>query len=454
VRVPRRMSAALVALRLVITPSFAEGAPDPGLAAEARADVLLADPTALASWIRERNPDVGAAAERLEQTRADYRASRLFPNPSLNAGLSDMTVGTTNPPGLAFSDTAIYGVTVSETVEIGKRGPRAASARLRLGAEHESYLAALNDATSDARDALGRIAYLRAKAAALEESLSAARQVLDLQRSRMENGDLSGNDHDRLLVDTMLLESDVAQNRSEYEAALAACRAVLRAPCATGAADLQTLAGAVKLPDGLAAGAPATDEPPLGERPDLRALDLTRDSAREDARLSRRRAIPDPVVAVGFTRDRLVISGDQPRALSFGVTLPLPIFDHGQHDAQKADHRAAELEDAATALRERARSAISALLEREGTLDKTLAALVGEALPRSKSVLESTLSAFSQGELSMTDLLLARRTHNDLALRVMDLQFEVFSARSALRRALGLDAELVRQAEGESWKTR
>jgi cobalt-zinc-cadmium efflux system outer membrane protein len=448
------VSAALVALRFVITPSFAEGAPDPAPGPEARADALLADPTALASWIRERNPDVGAAIERVEQSRADFRASRLHPNPSLNAGLSDVTVGATNPPGLAFSDTAIYGLTLSETVEIGKRGPRAASAWLRLGAEHESYLAALNEATGDARYALGRIAYLRAKTAALEESLSAARQVLDLQRSRLENGDLSGNDHDRLLVDTMLLESDVTQNRSEYEAALAACRAVLRAPCAAGAADLQTLAAAVVLPEGLAPAEAPSAEPPLGERPDLRALDLTRDSAREDARLARRRAIPDPVVALGYTRDRLTLSGDQPRALSFGVTLPLPIFDHGQQDAQKADHRAAELEDAAAALRERARSAIKALLEREATLENTLAALVGEALPRSKSVLDSTLSAFSQGELSMTDLLLARRTHNDLALRVMDLQFELFTTRSELRRALGLDAELARQAEGESWKTR
>src|SRR5262249_34627636 len=194
-------SAALVALRLLIMPSFADGAADPSPGSEARADALLADPPALASWIRQRNPDVGAAVERVEQSRADFRASRLFPNPSLSAGLSDVTVGATNPPGLAFSDTAIYGLTLSEAVEIGKRGPRAASARLRLGAEHESYLAALNEATGDARYALGRIAYLRAKAAALEESLSAARQVLELQRSRMENGDLSRHEHDRPLLD-------------------------------------------------------------------------------------------------------------------------------------------------------------------------------------------------------------------------------------------------------------
>jgi outer membrane protein, heavy metal efflux system len=444
VRRSRRVSAGLVAFRLAIAPSVAEGHT---VADEVRIDVLLGDPKRLASWVEEHNRDVAAASERLEQTRADLRQSRLRTNPSLSAGLGDVPVGETNPPGLHFSDTAIYNLTLSETLELGKRGPRVASARLRLGSERESYLEALNEVIGQARFALGRVAYLKTRTTALDESLSAARQVLELQRSRMENGDLSGNDHDRLLLDTMVLESDVAQSRAEYEASLSSCQAVLFAACDVGTADLSTLAGAVLLPETVSEG-----EPPLAERPDLRALALAQESARQDAVLARRRAIPDPTLAVGYTRDNLTISGDQPRTLSFSVSLPIPLFDRGQHDAFKAERRASELEDAATARRERARTGIAALLQRKATLERTLDALLGQALPRSKSVLDSTVAAFSQGELSMTDLLLARRTHNDLVLKVMDLQFDVFSTRNELRQALGLDAELVRKTGGGSWQ--
>jgi cobalt-zinc-cadmium efflux system outer membrane protein len=65
-------------------------------------------------------------------------------------------------------------------------------------------------------------------------------------------------------------------------------------------------------------------------------------------------------------------------------------------------------------------------------------------VPRAKGVLDATVSAVSQGGLSMTDLLLARRTHTDLLLRVIDLEFDAFNVRNDLRRGLGLDAAVAR----------
>ena len=49
----------------------------------------------------------------------------------------------------------------------------------------------------------------------------------------------------------------------------------------------------------------------------------------------------------------------------------------------------------------------------------------------------------------MRDLLLARRTHADLTLKVMDLQFNAFAARNELRRALGLDVPGSPKKEGK-----
>jgi cobalt-zinc-cadmium efflux system outer membrane protein len=392
--------------------------------------------------MKEHNPDLLAAAARVDQARAEMAQQRTYPNPDLSAGVGDIPVGETNPPGLTRGETYIYSTALSETVEIGKRGPRIASARLRLEAERQAYLDSLARKTAEARLALARVVYLKTRRSVLEESLSGARENLDLQRSRVENGDLSGNDFDRLKVETVILESEVAATHQEYEEAVAACGALLFAPCDAVEGDLGMLNDAAPVPES------PDVEAALERRPDLKALGFDRDSARQDALLSRRRRIPDPNFSVGYVHDNLVSSGDQPRSIQLGVALPLPLFDRGRHDAERAEQRAVELDRSALAERERGRAEVTSLIRRKASLERTLRSLNLEAVPISKGVLDSTLTAVNQGGMSMTDLLLARRTHTDLMLKVMELQFDIFSVRNDLRRALGLDLEESPQPPG------
>jgi len=399
---------------------------------------LLADDRALLAWLKDHNKEVLAAAARVDQATAALGQDRLYPNPSVVGGVSDITVGETNPPGLTSRDTAIYNTVLSETVEIGKRGPRIEAARLRLESERRSYLDVLATAAAEARSSLGRVAFLGARQSVLEDSLAGARQNLDIQKSRVDNGDLSGNDFDRLLVDTMLIESEVAANQREAEEAAADCAAVLAADCQAEGAGIDSVSGAATLPE------PGDTQAALDRRPDIEALGLERDASGKDALLARRRWIPDPNLSVGYTHDNLTISGDQPRSWLFSVGIPLPIFDRGQHDAGRARARARELDLSAEALKERGRADVGSLQERRVSLERTLDSLLNEAVPKSKGVLDATLAAMNRGGVSMTDLLLARRTHTDLLLKVMDLQFDLFAVRNDLRRVLGLDADLGR----------
>jgi outer membrane protein, heavy metal efflux system len=407
------------------------------------AAVLLGQAEELVAWLELHNGDVRAAAQRVRQARADLGAARLIANPSLSVSWSDITVGATNPPGLSSAQTPIYAGALSQSVEIGKRGPRIASATRKFEAARETYFDAVADMVAEARAALGRVAYLQARQVALEGSLDGARQILDLERSRLDNGDLAGNEYDRLLVDTTVLETEVAQNRTDYGAARAACAAILSAECDSAEGDIGLLDTAAVL-------APAaTEGDELALRPDVRALELAESSARLEAVLARRRIIPDPSFSVGYTRDLLTISGDQPRTLQFGVSLPLPLFDRGQHDAARAEAHADELRESAAALRARARGDITALRERRGELGGVLGRLRDEALPRSQRVLDSAVIGVNHGELSMTDLLLARRTHTDVVLKVMELELAVLEAGNQLRHALGLDGDIARRTEAK-----
>jgi outer membrane protein, heavy metal efflux system len=395
---------------------------------------LMNDTQALINRLVEKNPDVLAASARVQQAIAGLAQDRLIPNPGLEAGVSTYPVGDTNPPGLTPGDTTAYTGTLSETIEIGKRGPRIASAQARLESERQSYLDTLAKTTADARYALARVVYLSRRQAVLEESAEAARQNEELQKARLDNGDLSGNDFDRLRVDTMVLESEVAANEEDYQEALSSCAAILLGSCGPGESDLALLDSSATVP------AQPDVEEALRSRPDLVSLGFDRSAALEDATLARHRKIPDPNISFGYTYDNLTIAGNQPHTLALGVAIPLPIFDRGQHDATRAEKRADELAYLENADRERGRAEVGALLARKASLEATLARLRDQAVPTSKGVLDSTLSAVNQGGMSMTDLLLARRTHTDLLLKVMDLQFGLFTVRNDLRRTLGLDA--------------
>jgi cobalt-zinc-cadmium efflux system outer membrane protein len=211
---------------------------------------------------------------------------------------------------------------------------------------------------------------------------------------------------------------------------------LLVAPCDLSAADAALLDAAAPLPE-VANGGVA-----VARRADLESLRLQSQAAVADAVLARRRAIPDPTIRLGYTHDNLTVSGDQPDTLGVTLSVPLPLFDHGQYDAARAVAKTRELALEREATMTTAQASLDGLLRKRAYLEGTLAKLSTEALPKSEQVVDSTGKAFDQGQLSMSDLLLARRTHIGLVLALMDLRFDLFTVRNELRRVLGLDGYL------------
>jgi cobalt-zinc-cadmium efflux system outer membrane protein len=388
----------------------------------------------LAAWLASHSPELRAARARLAQSSADARQSHVLQNPVLDASLANVPVGETNPPGLGFNETAIYNVGLSQTVELGKRGPRIAGAELRQRSAALQLMAAQRDELSQARFAIANALYRGLRVATFEESLKDAERGAELERTRFEQKAISGTEYDRLLLDLANLRADFERERSEYSAALADCAAALGAECELSGAREDDLSGAAAI------DVAGSSLPRLERRPDLQALDVERQAAERDAELARGRAVPDITFRLGYTHDRFVASGDNRNTLSFGVALPLPVFDRGQHDSSKALSRAEELRDTRSALLLQARADLAGLMSRKSTLEKVLAAIEHESLPRSSSVLQSSQTSFDHGGASLTDLLLARRTHIALQLTLLDERFELFGIRNELTRVLSQSA--------------
>ncbi|HEX3775812.1 MAG TPA: TolC family protein [Polyangiaceae bacterium] len=393
------------------------------------------------------NPDVRAAGARVQQAEAQVGQSRMWQNPTLDLGVNNITVGRFNRTGLpanySRADTISYSVGLSQTIELGKRGPRVEAARLHRDASSEEYRSTLLDLLSDARAAMTKVAYLGARQHILEDGLVSAQSMADLTKIRLDRGDVSGVDQARLLLDVDRVRRDVADNQSDLEDALADCSALLFAPCQ---ADAATLDVAEK-----SAGAANYDsvDQAIAGRPDLRALRLEQRAAASEATMHRRSAIPDPTVGVTYTRDYYEAAGNQPYTVGVSASIPLPFFDHGQYQAIEADHRAEEL---AATLQSSERHAISdarSLVIRRRVLQNKLDNIQRAALPRSKEVVDSTTVAYQRGQISLTDLLIARREHAALLLEEADTRFALFNIENDLRRALGIDQDLVGQKPRE-----
>jgi cobalt-zinc-cadmium efflux system outer membrane protein len=405
---------------------------------------LLADPNALVAWLKRMNPDVRAAVSRVHQADAQVGASRLWQNPTLNLGLNNITVGRFNrAAGVSRADTLNYSVELSQTIELGKRGPRVQAAKLRRDSSSEEYRSTLLGLVSDARAAMTKVAYLGARQHILEEGQVSAQSMADLTKIRLDRGDVSGVDQARLLLDVDRVARDVADNRSDLEDALADCEALLFAPCQVDAATLD----AAEKSAGQASFADL--EGAIAARPDLRALRFAEQAAVAEATMHRRSAIPDPTLGVTYTRDYYEASGNQPFTVGIAASIPLPFFDHGQYQALEADHHAAELSAVLQSTERHAASDARSLLIRRRILLNKLENIQHAALPRSKEVVDSTTVAYQRGQISLTDLLIARREHAALLLEEADTRFALFGVQNDLRRALGVDQNLVGQKPRE-----
>jgi cobalt-zinc-cadmium efflux system outer membrane protein len=437
----RRPAAAIVALLLLVgaAPSSASAAPsqadsvgDPSTPV-VPIESLLGDPARLAEWIANRHPDVLAANARVMQAEAGVDQSRVIPNPTLQGGVGGLTVGTRSPNTLSYGETINWSVGLTETIELGKRGPRAQAAELRRDASRADARAVLADRLADAREAMARVIYLTERHRVLDERLKSAQNVAALEHVRLDRGDISGIDQDRLELDITAVLRASADNQAELEAARADCSALLLGTCSAGEATMSAIDASTPVQESY-----PSLEAIVRARPDIQAARLASSAAKSDALLYKRQAIPDPTLGVAYTRDYFQAAGSQPHTISATVAIPLPLFDHGQHLARRAEGVAAEYGYAARGLESRALYDAHALLARRDVLREKLSTLTTNAIPRAVAVLKSSDEAYHRGQLSLTDLLLVRREHASLLLDALDTRYDLFTVRNTLYRTLSL----------------
>ncbi|MBF5041148.1 MULTISPECIES: TolC family protein [Myxococcaceae] len=415
---PRPLASLGAVAALLLSP-FAAHAEPPTLALS-----TLPSQSELAALLWQRSPELAAARGRIGAALAEQRRAHLLPNPGLDLSWNTIPVGPHNPEDLPFSQIPNYAVSVSELIELGKRGPRqeaaAASARAsRLDAEEQ-----LRQRYFELLDVIAEVAAAELRTAALTQLSTDASDLTELQRQRARHGDTPGLDADRAELEEAHFSSALAEEHAHLASALRTCAGAVGMPCEPFGSSERAAAFLARLPE-------APGGAPTAQRPDLASLDAQAQAARAQGALARAHRIPDPTLRVGYVRDQFVAAGNQPNSLFVGASIPLPLFDQGQADDQAAAASAGAAERARTLLLESSRQQLQQLAAERSLLEQRRSRLQAHTLPLARSVVQDLQAAVSAGGAPLQELLLARRTLGETLLESADLELSAFRLASA-----------------------
>lgn len=364
--------------------------------------------------------DAKVAEAEAALARADTAGAGLWPNPSLEWERQP------NPT----EDRVVGGQHV-----IVASIPLVLSGRLGLESESvERGVAAAEARRTHARSALRRDAALAFSAvlaaterrALLERSLSTLDELTRIIEAREKAGEAAGYDRARIVLERAVVADLLGAAMLEERRAKAEALSLL-GPSHT---QLPPFVGALAAPRPMPDGAQLLQE--LGvNRSDLEALRLEEQSAGLAERAAGRSWIPEPTVNAGA----LLLEGARSGAgagFVVGLSIPVPLFDHGQGPRARAGARqrlaAAQHERLLLAARKELVATLDALALRTERRERHLRDVVGGA----EELRAIATAGYRGGSVELLALVDAERVARDAGLTAVELSLEVTTAQTEL----------------------
>lgn len=371
----------------------------------------------------ERNPDVLTSARTVDAAKAMLAGASLLlqGNPSLTA-----TAGPRSSPAGRSLD---HSVQILQQFEIGgQRGARIDAAEGALEASQAQAQALRADVAALVRQAFGRGLAVEQRVRLAAEAFSLAEQGVGAAEERFRAGAAA-----LLEVNTARVElGRAARERGEAERRRAEAFADLHLLLGLDPLDELTLRGE------LAAHEPAVEpaelvREALENRGEVRAAQRALDSARAEARLASREAIPSPRVGASYSReaesDTTIVQGV--------VTFDLPFFNRNKAARGVAAARVGQLETAREATDRRIRQEVVTALARFQAAHAAAGAYASDVVKAMQENMELVTESYRAGTIDFLQLLVIRRQTLEARREHIDVLEELSAAHAQLKRALG-----------------
>jgi outer membrane protein TolC len=393
----------------------------PGRAAAEPRDEASLHEAEVVKLARARAPGarLAQATEQLAEARA--RTSALAANPSLNYARETVETGPVSARGSQDI------LSASLPLEFARRG----TARALIASESAWIRAEASLSRSDAVLA-ALYGYYDVVLAArhveiLSESVSNLEEAARVLKSREAAGTASGYESTRLAIEHELSRSQLAEARGVFESRKARLAALL-------GLDLQTLHV-----DGNVGLLAVSDEVRLargGARPVLQRAKEAERFATEAQDQAKWAWLPSVELGAGVKRANNA-GFDSGYGYALGVSLTLPLFDHGQAQRAEADAQQALTSARSEALTRSLDAEVAGALATLRVARQELERFEASTTHQVETLLKAAGAGYREGERSIVELLDAQRARTLVAERRLALLYAAKRAEATLRAAAG-----------------
>ncbi len=272
----------------------------------------------------QQNLELVAARYDIDTVDAEKLTARLRPNPQFSFASTDLPLGLTG--NVLKEQTYSYGII--QTFELGgKRGKRINAANANSDLARGQFQTVLWQLTNDLKRKFYAVLLAESLLELAKENQKTFAETVKHTTELVQLGEISGLDLQRIEVEKLKFDTDVANSERDYEVALRDLRVTLGGDYR--AMDIE-IAGTLDYQPYQFSLAELRDKA-LAARPDLKAAQLSERAADASIRLQDAQRIPDLSLGAGLDQ---VPQGTS--TYTFGVGIALPVFDRNQGERAKA----------------------------------------------------------------------------------------------------------------------
>jgi len=348
-----------------------------------------------------QNLELVAARYDIETADAEKLTARLRPNPQFTLGLSDLPVNLSGP--LIKEQTYDYGV--SRTFELGgKRGKRIDVANANSELARGQFQMTVWQLTNDLKRKFYTVVLNQSLLNLAKENEATFAEIVKHTTELMNAGEISGLDLDRVEVEKLKFDTDLANSERDYEVALRDLRFALGGDYRTMDIDVT---GTIDYEPHQFSKDELLDLA-LSTRPDLKAAKLSEHAADANINLQNAQRIPDLTLSGGISQ---VPSGTS--SYTMGVGIALPVSDRNQGERAKALIEKKKAQNQEQLLTNQVLSDVDKALVAFEMQKRRVDLYRTGVITKVNDIQNMTQIALKAGESSTLDLLDAIRTRRD-----------------------------------------
>lgn len=285
-----------------------------------------------------RNPSLLSAAQNVDATRAGEITARLRQNPTFTLSGANTTLPANNP-----SSPYTYVGNVSRLFERGqKRRWRLAVADATTSVTQSQFHDQQRQTVLQVKDAFTNMLAAKAALQVAQDNLDSYRKTVELSKVRLDAGDISKTDFERIDLQLAEFESDYDSANLDLEQASDSLQLLMGVEKPSVSFDI---AGQLQ-PPVITATLPQLEQDALAHRPDYLAAQQSVSLADASVKLANADATTDPTLGGEYERVGVFNSA------GFQISIPLRVFDRNQGEKERTRYEAESARLAATAARE------------------------------------------------------------------------------------------------------